>query len=172
MPAHRILHSLTQSAAALGRRGLAAACGETGRRLARAVGLTMALALLVLVLYDRGEVPRAAAQPGVGAAVAGSGAGGGSAANRRAGARQKDSADQGGLRGRRRPAVVGERPAQVAAGWYAARHGLPLAKVRPLQLDRLSAREVRVLVLADPGGGRLQTALVRVRLGSTGWSVR
>ena len=78
----------------------------------------------------------------------------------------------GGLRGRERPARVGERPAAVAADWYAARHGVPRAKVKPLQQDRLSAREVRVLVMADHGRGRLRTALVRVRLGPAGWSVR
>jgi hypothetical protein len=36
----------------------------------------------------------------------------------------------------------------------------------------VSAREVRVLVLADHDHGRLRTALVRVRLGPAGWSVR
>jgi hypothetical protein len=67
---------------------------------------------------------------------------------------------------------VGERPAAVAAAWYAARQGVPRARVKPLQQDRLSAREVRVLVLADHGHGRLRTALVRVRLGRDGWRVR
>jgi hypothetical protein len=67
---------------------------------------------------------------------------------------------------------VGERPGAVAADWYAARHGVARARVKPLQQDRLSAREVRVLVLADHGRGRLRTALVRVRLGPDGWRVR
>jgi len=49
---------------------------------------------------------------------------------------------------------------------------VPRARVKPLQQDRLSAREVRVLVLADHGRGRLRTALVRLRLGPDGWSVR
>jgi hypothetical protein len=44
--------------------------------------------------------------------------------------------------------------------------------VRPLQQDRLSARRVRVLVLADAGNGHLRTALVEVRLGPSGWEVR
>src|SRR4029453_15919452 len=48
---------------------------------------------------------------------------------------------------------VGERPAAVAADWYAARHGVARARVKPLQQDRLSAREGRVLVLAAPGRG-------------------
>ena len=60
----------------------------------------------------------------------------------------------------------------MAAAWYAARQGLPAAKVQALQQDRRSATEVRVLVLADHGHGRLRTALVRVRLGPAGWSVR
>jgi len=49
---------------------------------------------------------------------------------------------------------------------------VPRARVKPLQQDRLSARQVRVLVLADLGRGRLRTALVRLRLGRDGWSVR
>ena len=153
-----------------GGRVLAAVTGETGRRLVRAVVLTVVLAVLVATLYDRGEVPVAAAQPGVAGPA---GATSGPAGRARGGtARRADPGSLGGLRGRDRPAPVGERPAAVAAAWYAARQGVPRAKVKPLQQDRLSAREVRVLVLADHGRGRLRTALVRVRLGPAGWSVR
>ena len=153
-----------------GRRALVASTGETGRRLAGAVALTVVLAVLVGTLYDRGEVPVAAAQPAVGAD-------GGTPARPAAPARsgtapRGDPASLGGLRGRERPSPVGERPAAVAAAWYAARQGVPRARVKPLQQDRLSAREVRVLVLADHGRGRLRTALVRVRLGRDGWRVR
>jgi hypothetical protein len=152
----------------LGGRVLAAATGDAGRRLARAVGLTVVLAVLVTTLYERGEVPSAAARPAVRAPVAGA-----AGQQDRAGSpRRKDPRELGGLRGRERPARVGERPAAVAADWYAARHGVPRAKVKPLQQDRLSAREVRVLVMADHGRGRLRTALVRLRLGASGWSVR
>jgi hypothetical protein len=159
---------------AAGRRLVAAARSEPGRRLARAVVVTAALAVVVVTLYDRGEVPTAAAQPAVGAAAGGAppgpAAGGGAGPDRR---RQPE--DRGGLRGRPRPRAAERptgRPAEAAAAWYAARHHLPRARVKPLQQDRLSAREVRVLVLADLGRGRLRTALVRVRLGSAGWSVR
>jgi hypothetical protein len=152
----------------LGGRALAAATGDTGRRVARAVGLTVVLAVLVTTLYDRGEVPSAAARPVVRAPAAGA-----AGQQDRAGSvRRKEPRELGGLRGRERPARVGERPAAVAADWYAARHDVPRAKVKPLQQDRLSAREVRVLVMADHGRGRLRTALVRVRLGTAGWSVR
>jgi hypothetical protein len=137
---------------------------------ARAAVLTVVLAVLVAALYDRGEVPVAAAQPAV---TGTAGAADGLAARARGGAaRRPDPGSLGGLRGRERPAPVGERPAAVAAAWYAARQGVPRAKVKPLQQDRLSAREVRVLVLADHGRGRLRTALVRVRLGRDGWRVR
>jgi hypothetical protein len=159
-------HALT-----IGRRVLAAATGDTGRRLARAAALTIVLAVVVTALYDRGEVPTAAAQPALEAPAGGNPAG--PAARRSgAGARRTGPAEPGGLRGRDRVAPVGERPAAVAAAWYAARHGVPRAKVKPLQQDRLSAKEVRVLVLADHGHGRLRTALVRVRHGADGWSVR
>ena len=59
----------------------------------------------------------------------------------------------------------------MAAAWYAAPPGVARSKVKPLQQDRLSAREVRVLVLADHGRGQ-RTALVRVRRDRDGWSVR
>ena len=168
----RFLAAIGGSAAlvrALGGRVLAAATGDAWRRLARAVGLTVVLAALVTTLYDRGEVPSASAQPAVRAPAAGAADG----QQARAGtARRKDPGELGGLRGRERPARVGERPAAVAAAWYAARNGVPEAKVKPLQQDRLSAREVRVLVMADHGRGRLRTALVRVRQGPDGWRVR
>jgi hypothetical protein len=156
--------------ATAGRWALGAARGETGRRLARAITLTLALAVLITTLYDRGEAPRAAAQPAVAAPAPGGP--GGTAARARAGAAPgQGPGDVGGLRGRPRP-KVGERPATVAAAWYAARQGLAAAKVQALQQDRRSATEVRVLVLADHGHGRLRTALVRVRRGPAGWSVR
>jgi hypothetical protein len=156
-------------ARALGGRVLTAATGEVGRRLARAAGLTVVLAVVVMALYDRGEVPSAAAQPAVRSPAAGATAG---QQPRVGSAPRKDPRAVGGLRGRDRPARVGERPAAVAAAWYAARHDVPRAKVKPLQQDRLSAREVRVLVMADHGRGRLRTTLVRVRLSPAGWSVR
>jgi hypothetical protein len=155
-------------AGAVGRRVLAAASGETGRRLARAATLTVLLAVLVTALYDRGEVPTAAAQQ----AVRPSAGNQGGSATARGTAPRKDPAEVGGLRGRSRVAPVGERPAAVAAAWYASRNGVPRARVKPLQQDRLSATEVRVLVLADHGHGRLRTALVRLRHGSDGWRVR
>jgi len=140
-----------------------AATGETGRRVARALALTVVLAVLVTALYDHGEAPRAVAAPAVDAPAAGPGL---------QKPRRKVPAQPGGLRGRDRATPVGERPTLVAADWYAARHGVARARVKPLQQDRLSAREVRVLVLADRGRGRLETALVRVRLGADGWRVR
>jgi hypothetical protein len=158
-------------AGAAGRWVVAAAGSDTGRRVARAAALTVTLAVLIGALYDRGEVPTAAARPAAAAPAAG--APGGSAARARAGGtRRPDPAGRGGLRGRARATQAGPPPAAVAAAWYAARQGLPAAKVEALQQDRLSASEVRVLVLADHGRGRLQTALVRVRLGPAGWSVR
>jgi hypothetical protein len=155
--------SWTPRLLAAGRWVTAVATGETGRRVARAGALTVVLAVLVTALYDHGEAPRAAAAAAVDAPTAGPGL-------QKAG--RKDSRDRGGLRGRDRATRVGERPAAVAADWYAARHGVARARVKPLQQDRLSAREVRVLVLADHGRGRMRTALVRVRLGPDGWRVR
>jgi hypothetical protein len=143
---------------AAGRWVVAAATGETGRRVARAVALTVVLAVLVSTLYDHGAAAATAVDAPAGPA--------------RHTPSGKDPGARGGLRGRDRATPVGERPAAVAADWYAARYGVARARVKPLQQDRLSAREVRVLVMADGGRGRLRTALVRVRKGPDGWRVR
>jgi hypothetical protein len=161
-PLFAIRTNWTPHLVAAGRSVVAAATGETGRRVARAVALTVVLAVLVSVLYDHGEAPRAAAAPAVD----------GPAGPALQTPRRKDPGTRGGLRGRDRATPVGERPAAVAADWYAARYGVARARVKSLQQDRLSAREVRVLVMADGGRGRLRTALVRVRLGPDGWRVR
>jgi hypothetical protein len=68
----------------------------------------------------------------------------------------------------RRPATPGE----VAAAWFARRSGVPRAKVKVLQEDQLSASRVRVLVMADLGHDRLDTALVTVRRERGAWVVR
>jgi hypothetical protein len=190
----RLRGRLGAAAAAAGRRALVAAHGETARRLGRLATLTVALAALVVVLYDHGDVPSAAARgaPGgargqaAGQAQAGSPAG--PAASGRAGKAAPGGAGsatlgraEGATSGGRAASAAGERPAkvkrparpaEVAAAWYAARHKLPRSRVRPLQQDRVSARQVRVLVLAEAANGKLRTALVRVRLGPGGWEVR
>jgi hypothetical protein len=226
----RLRDRLGAAAAAAGRRALVAARGETAQRLGRLAALTMALAVLVVVLYDHGDVPSAAARGGSGQAGVAAGAdgppggagpeaaggpsragpgregpagsgragpeGAGSAADpARPGAGRGDAATSGGsgdaasggrgdaaaggsaatgAAGERPPAKLKRpaKPAEVAAAWYAARHRLPRNRVRPLQQDRVSARQVRVLVLAEAANGRLRTALVRVRLGPGGWEVR
>jgi hypothetical protein len=193
----RLRGRLAAAAAAAGRRALVAARGETARRLGRLATLTVALAALVVVLYDHGDVPSAAARGGpggargqaAGQAQAGSPAGpaasgrtapgdAGSAADpaRPGGGRAEGatSAGRAASAAGERPAKVKRpaRPAEIAAAWYAARHKLPRSRVRPLQQDRVSARQVRVLVLAEAANGKLRTALVRVRLGPGGWEVR
>jgi hypothetical protein len=174
------------AATAAGRRALAAARGETVRRLGRLAALTVVLAALVMVLYDHGDVPTAAARgvPGLAAGQAGPAAApGGPADGRKApgdtGRPGGGRADAGAAGGRGAAGAAGERPvqrsakpAEVAAAWYAARHNLPRSRVRPLQQDRIAAGQVRVLVLAEASPGRLRTALVRVRRGPSGWEVR
>lgn len=60
-------------------------------------------------------------------------------------------------------------PEQAAAAWYARHKQLPRSRVRVLQHDQVNTRLVRVLVLADSGGGRLDTAVVTVRRTDAGW---
>ena len=50
----KIMAAVAGLARAVGRRALAAATGELGRRTVRAVALTVALTVVVVVLYDRG----------------------------------------------------------------------------------------------------------------------
>jgi hypothetical protein len=176
----RLRGRLSAAAAAAGRRALLAARGETARRLGRLAALTVVLAVLVVVLYDHGDVPSAAARSSPGGAVraaAGDPAPGAAPAGRartrtRPDGGRAEAATSGGRVAPVRPVKRSATPAEVAAAWYAARHKLPRGRVRPLQQDRLSASQVRVLVLAEAGHGRLRTALVRVRLGAGGWEVR
>ena len=143
------------------RRALArAARSERGRWAGRVAVLAAAAAVLVVVLYGHGELPRAAARP---APVAG----------RTSGGRVGERPPARPARPRPAPSTPASaaRPAEVAAAWYAGVHHLRPGSVRALQQDRRSATEVRVLVLAKGPGGRLDTALVRVRRGPRGWAV-
>jgi len=183
----RLRGRLGAAASAAGRRVLVAARGETARRLGRLATLTVALAVLVVVLYDHGDVPTASASSAPGGArgpAAGQPGPATAPAGPEAPGRTRTRPDAGRPRaaapaGRAKAGAAGElrvkrpaKPAEVAAAWYADRHKLPRSRVRPLQQDRLSARQVRVLVLAEAAHGRLRTALVRVRLGPSGWEVR
>jgi hypothetical protein len=171
--------------------------GELARRLYRLAVVAVALAAAVVLLYEHGDSPGAFARsvqaapstgpseasprtagagPTAGAAGEGnaagngeaSGAGGASSPDRPA---ARTAGDTGPGPAAARPARPAQ-PAGVAAAWYAARHHLEPGRVRPLQQDKLSNREVRVLVLADRGDGRLDTALVTVRRDAKGrWSV-
>jgi hypothetical protein len=60
--------------------------------------------------------------------------------------------------------------AEAAAAWWAARQGVDVGKVRPLQQRKLSASEVQVLVVAE-SGSQMPSRYVTVRKGSSGWKV-
>jgi hypothetical protein len=179
-----------------GRPLLAALRGELARRLYRLVVVAVALGAAVVLLYEHGDSPAALARtvqaaPSAGppqaaqrpralaGAAHGAGAGAGEGTNARDGAGSRGRAGpraaggSGDIGGPGAAAPAGQaQPAGVAAAWYAGRNHLKPGQVRPLQQDRLSNREVRVLVLADRGNGRLDTALVTVRRDAQGrWSV-
>jgi hypothetical protein len=61
--------------------------------------------------------------------------------------------------------------ADAAAGWFAAREGVPADKVRPLQQRKVKANEVQVLVVAEAGGAKMPSRYVTVRKGPSGWKV-
>jgi hypothetical protein len=63
-------------------------------------------------------------------------------------------------------------PEEAAMAWYARRHRLARGRVRVLQRDLVSPELVHVVVFADPGNGRLDTAVVAVRRTSAGWRVQ
>jgi hypothetical protein len=136
---------------------LAALRSDLSRRLGRLALLGAALAAAVVVLYQHGEAPAALARP----------AGAHPAAATTSSVRAAPATTAAATTA----APAAARPADVATAWYAARHHLPAGKVRALQQDVVSRRAVRVLVLADVGGGRLDTDLVTVRRDAAGrWS--
>jgi hypothetical protein len=127
-----------------------------GRRLLAGVVLAAVLVTSVGFLYDSADAPRAAGsfRP---AGLTGEGSAGGD---------------------RRQATASPARPkralgaAEVAAAWFAARQKVALDQVRALQQRRISATEVKVLVVAESAGSRMPSQYVTVRKGSSGWRVR
>jgi len=182
-----------------GRLLLAALRGELARRLYRLAVVAVALGAVVVLLYEHGDSPaglartvqaapaagpaqaarrseagaHAGAAAGAAKASAGAAAGPGAGAGPGAPGRSEPSTASGSGGPGAAAASSGQaQPAAVAAAWYAGRNHLKAGQVRPLQQDKLSNREVRVLVFADRGNGRLETALVTVRRDAHGrWSV-
>jgi hypothetical protein len=172
---------------------LAALRGELARRLYRLAVVAVALGAAVVLLYQHGDSPAAlgrtvqaasaasaapsAAAPSAPSASAGPSASAAPSARpaqppRGTGAtRPSPGTPERAAPPAARP-VRPSKPAEAAAAWYAAREHLGASQVRPLQQDKVSDREVRVLVLADRGNGNLDTALVTVRRDAKGgWSV-
>jgi hypothetical protein len=178
---------------------LAALRGELARRLYRLAVVAVALGAAVVLLYQHGDSPAAlgrtvqaasaasaapsAAAPSAPSPSAGPSASTAPPASAAASARPAQPPRETGAT---RPTpgtperaappaarpVRPSKPAEAAAAWYAAREHLGASQVRPLQQDKVSNREVRVLVLADRGNGNLDTALVTVRRDAKGgWSV-
>jgi len=63
-------------------------------------------------------------------------------------------------------------PEAAAVAWFAGRHKLDPGKVRPLQRDAVGDTSARVLVMADLGGGRLDSAVVTVKRTKAGWAIK
>ena len=61
--------------------------------------------------------------------------------------------------------------AQAAAAWFAARKGVAVGKVQPLQQRKVKANEVQVLVMAEAAGAKMPSQYVTVRRGPAGWTV-
>jgi hypothetical protein len=131
-----------------------------GRRLLAALALAIVMVASVGWLYDSADQPRVAATfraaGGVTTGEAGGAAAGGAG-------RQQAAAPV--------RAKAPAKPAEVAAAWWAARHKLPVDKVKALQQRRVSATEVQVLVMAETAGLGMPSDYVTVRKGSSGWKV-
>lgn len=123
-----------------------------GRRVAIAVALSLLLVGIVTALYDNADGPPAAATARAVAAVPAAA-----------------STSLAAPAGRRAPAA---RPDLAAAAWYAEQQHVPVDQVRTLQQRRVSSRETKVLVMAQPAGSAaLRSAFVTVRRGPGGWAV-
>jgi hypothetical protein len=155
---------------------------DLARRLWRLAVVAAVLAATVVLLYEHGDTAlERAAQPAAAAVAtaahpsppAREGAGRPRSPGRAAPAPTRDQAARArGQRADRTPGRDGG-PAAVAAAWYARQEGVAASLVRSLQQDRVSGDQVRVLVLADRGRGRIDTALVTVRRDAAGrWAVR
>jgi hypothetical protein len=163
-----------------------AARADLAQRLWRLAVVAVVLAATVVLLYEHGDTAlERAAQPAAAAVAtaahpsppAREGAERARGPGRAAPARDgrdtpaAGAANPDGRGGTGRPGQAG--PAAVAAAWYARQEGLEASLVRSLQQDRVSSDQVRVLVLADRGRGRIDTALVTVRRDAAGrWAVR
>ena len=127
---------------------LRVAASPFGRRLAVAATLSLALVGLVTALYAHADGSTGASARRLPAAPAAS--------------HQPTTAKaQGGA----------ARPDQVAAAWFAQRQHVAVDRVRALQQRRVSATEIRVMVMALAGPSRLPSAYVTVRRGPAGWAV-
>jgi hypothetical protein len=120
-----------------------------GRRLMVAGALTVTLQGAVGVMYSNADSPGLAASAPAAAAVP---------------APARPANDKAG-----RP-VAAKTPEAAAVAWFAARHKLDPGKVRALQRDAVGDRSARVLVMADLGHGRLDTAVVTVERTKAGWA--
>jgi hypothetical protein len=150
---------------------------DLARRLWRLAVVAVVLAATVVLLYEHGDTValERAAQPAAAALTTAAhpsppaparGPARPAPARRDPGAGAADHDTRGG-------AGQAGGPAAVAAAWYARQEGLEASLVRSLQQERVSGRQVRVLVLADRGRGRIDTALVTVRRDAAGrWAVR
>jgi hypothetical protein len=154
---------------------LAALRGELARRLYRLAVVAVALGVAVVLLYQHGDSPAALAGTAQAASAASAARPalppGASTTSTTSSTTSPPAGPDGAAPPAAQPAKP-TKPADVAAAWYAGRKHLGARQVRPLQQDKLSNREVRVLVLADRGDGRLDTALVTVRRDAKGrWAV-
>jgi hypothetical protein len=154
---------------------LAALRGELARRLYRLAVVAVALGVAVVLLYQHGDSQAALGRTAAAASAAPSTASTRPAQPPTTGATATTTGATA-TTGRQAPVTAApvrpSRPADVAAAWYAARRHLAAHQVRPLQQDKVSGHQVRVLVLADRGDGRLDTALVTVRRDAKGrWAV-
>jgi hypothetical protein len=130
-----------------------------GRRLAGAAVLSIALVVMVSMLYSHADGPAGHSVSATAAALPAA-----PAAAKTAPAAARAAAAPAA-------ASAATRPQDAAVAWFARQKRVAAGRVQALQQQRVSATVTRVLVMAQLGPADMPTALVTVRRDGAGWKV-
>jgi hypothetical protein len=132
-----------------------------GRRIAVAGALIAMLQGAVGVMYSNADDPVAAASAATPAAVT------------RSAATPRDAppSEAHSAKAKPKPKAAAKTPEAAATAWYAKKVDVDRGDVRVLQRESVSAKKARVLVMAQTGRDRMDTAVVTVKRDGGVWKV-
>jgi hypothetical protein len=131
-----------------------------GRRIAVAGALIAMLQGAVGVMYSNADDPVAVASAVAPAAVT------------RSAATPRDAPSEAhSAKSKARPKAAAKTPEAAATAWYAKKVDVDRGDVRVLQRESVSAKKARVLVMAQTGRDRMDTAVVTVKRDGGVWKV-